>query len=157
MRYRFSTAVLLAVASGAPLCAHATLGGAPTASGSGQPSVKAARAAVQKATTAYNVNELTLASGTIVREYVASDVVFAVSWRGPFMPDLRSLFGTANFDRYTSGVVAARKSAGMVRRGPVAVGDTQLVVVSGGHMRAFAGYAYLPALLPAGVSLSEIQ
>ena len=43
----------------------------------------------------YSVQEIQLPSGTVVREYVSSGgKVFAVSWRGPVIPDLRQTLGT---------------------------------------------------------------
>jgi hypothetical protein len=153
---RSPAALMLAVfACGAPMLAYATLGGAPTSADSTGRSLRVARTAVTSAA-AHTVNEMTLASGTVVREYIANDTVFAVSWHGPFIPDLRELFGAENFDRYASGI-ATQKAGGPVRRGPVAVSDSQLVVVSNGHMRDFFGYAYVPGLLPAGVSPSDIK
>ena len=50
---------------------------------------------------------------------------------------------------------AARRARGS--RGPVSVNDASLVVHSGGHMGSFAGQAYLPEKLPAGVSGSDIK
>ena len=100
--------------------------------------------------TAYSVHTMTLPSGTLVREYVAANgVVFGVAWDGPTLPDLKSLLG-ASFDQYVA--------AGAVRRGtPLAVSGSDLVVYSGGHLRAFSGYAYLPQAVPAGVDVGVIQ
>ena len=100
----------------------------------------------------YTQHELTSASGTLVREFVApSGVVFAVAWQGPFMPDLRQLLG-ASFDTYM-------QSSNRVRSGHsrVAVTEPGLVVESTGHARAFHGRAWLPAALPAGVTLDAIK
>jgi hypothetical protein len=99
---------------------------------------------------AYSVHTMTLPSGTLVREYVAANgIVFGVAWEGPTLPDLKSLLG-ASFDQYVS--------AGAARRGtPLAVSNSNLVVYSGGHLRAFSGYAYLPQAVPAGVDVGVIQ
>jgi len=78
-------------------------------------------------------------------------MVFAVAWQGPSLPDLRQLLG-AYFDQY-AGATAARRA----RRAPVLVELPTLVVQSSGHMRAFAGKAYLPQGLPQGVVANEIQ
>ncbi|MFM9879111.1 MAG: DUF2844 domain-containing protein [Burkholderiaceae bacterium] len=100
----------------------------------------------------HTVHELQTESGTRVREYIGADgKVFAVSWRGPFLPDLQVLLGS-HFAAY----------AAMAQRNPVAsrTMDMQtptLVVHSGGRMRAFAGYAYLPRQLPTGVNLSALR
>jgi hypothetical protein len=99
---------------------------------------------------AYSVHTITLPSGTVVREYVAQNgMVFGVAWDGPTLPDLKATLGAA-FARY-----AAASPTG--RGNPLAVSADDLVVYSGGHLRAFAGHAYLPAALPAGVDASVVQ
>lgn len=100
----------------------------------------------------YTLHEIQTPTGTTVREYLSpTGTVFAVAWNGPHMPDLRQLFG-ANFARYQQ---AASAKAG--HRGPLVVDEPELVVQSGGHMRAFYGKAYLPPLIPDGVSVDEIK
>ncbi len=104
---------------------------------------------------AYTVRQTSLPNGTVVREYVSTDgTVFGIAWRGPQMPDLSELLG-GYFPQYTDGVKAARAAHG--RRGVAAVDQDTLVVRSGGHMGAFAGQAWLPQALPAGVSGQDIQ
>jgi hypothetical protein len=108
------------------------------------------------ASASYTVRETTLGNGTVVREYLTTDgTVFAITWRGPQMPDLNELLGSY-FPQYVAGVKAARAARGGAR-GPVAVDQSSLVVQSGGHMGAFSGRAWLPPALPAGVSGSDIQ
>lgn len=100
----------------------------------------------------YTVHELTLPGGTQVREYLtATQQVFAVAWSGPSIPDLQQLLGSY-FTRY----VAAAKANGRARK-PVAVEDSDLVVHTGGHFRAFSGVAYLPGRMPSGVSAEQIR
>src|SRR5258708_4554229 len=84
----------------------------------------------------------------------ADATVSGIAWRGPQMPDLSELLG-GYFPQYTDGVKAARAAHG--RRGVAAVDQDTLVVRSGGHMGAFAGQAWLPQALPAGVSGQDIQ
>ncbi len=101
----------------------------------------------------YQVERLVSASRT-VREYVApSGVVFAVSWNGVSHPDLGVLLGA-----YATPVrrVLDRQRASPGRRSRrVEAGG--VVVETWGHMRALHGRAWVPALLPAGVTLDEIQ
>jgi hypothetical protein len=100
----------------------------------------------------HTVHEIQTPSGTIVREYVSSaGTVFAVAWQGPVMPDLRQALGIY-FDRYIKAV--SGEHAGHRRR---AIREPDLVVQSNGHMRSFSGRAYLPQLLPQGVSVEEIR
>jgi hypothetical protein len=99
---------------------------------------------------AYTVHTITLASGTVVREFVSRDgIVFGVAWDGPTLPDLKATLGAA-FDRFA----AASPTRG---RGPLAVAADDLVVYSAGHLRAFSGHAYLPRALPAGVDAGVVR
>jgi hypothetical protein len=156
--------------------AYAGLGSAPMTPPAGssvstptvQPATSAtnsASAAVQRsaisgassasASASYTVRETTFGNGTVVREYLAADgSVFGLAWRGPQMPDLTDLLGTY-FPQYVAGVKTVRAKRG--GHGPVAVDQSSLVVHSGGHMGAFAGQAWLPTALPAGVSGADIQ
>ncbi|MFS2004159.1 DUF2844 domain-containing protein [Duganella sp. CT11-25] len=136
--------------------AYAALGGAPSDFG-GTPVKQAARslaAAGSDSTAAvYTVSQSTLDSGTIVREYSdAAGVVFAVSWSGPTLPDLRTLLG----DKFTAMTAAAgkRPKAG---HSQLAVEQSDVVIVSNGHMRSFAGHAWLPSALPAGFDTNTIE
>jgi len=100
----------------------------------------------------YTEYEIQVPSGTVVREYVSSaGVVFAVAWEGPSLPDLRQVLGTY-FEQY---VEAAKTQGGGA--GPRVIRQPGLVVHAGGHMRAFSGRAYIPQMLPQGVSPDEIQ
>jgi hypothetical protein len=100
----------------------------------------------------FTMHELQAPSGTTMREYVSpAGVVFGVAWDGPSMPDLRQLLGD-HYERYTAALASRR-----TRRSPVVVDLPGLVVHSSGHMRAFAGTAYLSEALPQGVSPQEIQ
>ena len=100
----------------------------------------------------FTMHELRAPSGTTVREYVSpSGTVFGVAWQGSMLPDLRQLLG-AHFDEYVAATAERR-----TRRSPVLVQLPDLVVHSSGHMRAFAGKAYIPQALPPGVAVAEIQ
>jgi len=76
-----------------------------------------------------------------------------VSWAGPVVPDLRQLLG-AQFAAY-SAALAARDHIGLHRAVRVATSD--LVVESDGHLRAYVGRAYLPAMIPIGVSAADLR
>ncbi|WP_233888735.1 DUF2844 domain-containing protein [Paraburkholderia flagellata] len=103
----------------------------------------------------YTVEELRLPGGTLVREYVnPAGIVFGVTWQGPEMPDLAQLLGTY-MDEARTGVKAFREKHGGV--GPVAVSSGGLVLQAGGHMGQYRGRAYLPAAIPASVTVEAIQ
>ncbi|WP_341319408.1 DUF2844 domain-containing protein [Paraburkholderia sp. IMGN_8] len=129
--------------------AHATLGQNASTVDSDQTRM---RAVAHTATTqsAYSVHVMTMPSGTLVREYVAPNgIVFGVAWEGPTLPDLKSMLGAA-FDQYVAATATRRGT-------PLAVSNSDLVVYSGGHLRAFSGHAYLPQAVPAGVDVGVIQ
>jgi hypothetical protein len=133
-----------------PVCASATLGGNSISTETDRVSMKASLRILPAAH--YTVHEIQTPSGTTVREYISpSGTVFAVGWQGPVMPDLKQALGSY-FDRYTAG--AAGKQAGHRH---VEVREPDLVVQSNGHMRSFSGRAYLPQLLPQGVTVEDIR
>ena len=100
----------------------------------------------------YEVHELTQPNGTVVREYVNSaGLVFAVGWEGPALPNLQRTLGTW-FDAYVSAAGANPDG-----HHHLTVRSSDLVVVSTGRMRAFAGHAWLASALPAGVSIGELN
>jgi hypothetical protein len=134
--------------------AFAALGGAAA-------SVQADQARMQgtlRTTTqaaSYSVQEIQAATGVTVREYVSSSgKVFAVAWHGPWPPQMQQLLGTY-FDQYMQAV-KAQASAHTARR-PLLIEQPGLVVESGGHMRSFSGRAYIPDMLPQGVSAEAIR
>lgn len=133
------------------LPALASLGGTADTVGSDQIKMKAATR-VAKSATNYTVQEITLASGTVVREYVAANgKVFGVAWKGPVKPDLQQLLG--QYFSTLSDTAAVKYS----NHAQLHVQKNDLVIHSSGHLRAFSGQAYLSNALPQGVTSSEIQ
>ena len=106
-------------------------------------------------TAAYTVHEIKTPTGVTVREYAsASGKVFGVAWQGPWPPDMKQVLSNY-FDTYRQASQAQASShAG---RKPLVINQPELVLESGGHMRSFNGRAYVPALLPSGVSAETIQ
>jgi hypothetical protein len=101
----------------------------------------------------YDVEEITADTGMLVREYVnRAGVVFAVTWTGPALPDLQRLLGT-HYVEYTAAL-AALSRPGLHRS--VRTMSSELVVESDGHLRAYAGRAYLRALIPPGISPADL-
>jgi hypothetical protein len=102
----------------------------------------------------YDIHEITNDSGMRVREFLNRDgIVFAVTWNGPVVPDLRSLLGTS-YDAYSQGLAALQPSG--VHRS-LRIASSNLVVESGGHLRAYSGRAYLMHLIPAGTSTADLR
>jgi hypothetical protein len=105
----------------------------------------------------HTIHEIQAASGTVVREYVSSDgKVFAVTFHGPWIPDLQQLLGT-HFEHYSRAIKAQSDANVRRARHPVMVDEPGLTVQIGGHPRAFAGRAYIPELLPAGIRVEDIR
>lgn len=135
--------------------AYASLGGSPSNFGATPLLKQGARslAAAGTSSDSYTVSQSTLDSGTVVREYSdAAGVVFAVSWNGPFLPDLRTLLGQ-HFATLRSEAGATPKAG----HSQLAIDRPDVVIVSNGHMRAFSGKAWLPDALPAGFSTDSIE
>jgi Protein of unknown function (DUF2844) len=103
---------------------------------------------------AYTVHELRTPTGIVVKEYAASGTVFAVAWQGPWRPDMRQLLGSY-FDQYEQALEA--QSNNRPGRRPVHIQLPGLVVRMAGHPRSFTGQAYVPDMLPQGMSGEEIR
>jgi Protein of unknown function (DUF2844) len=100
----------------------------------------------------YRVHEIQLPSGTWVREFAGPDgKVFAVSWNGPTIPNLRQILG----QYFESYVTAAKAAPGGHHR--LQIHRDDLVIKAGGHMRAFSGLAYLPLAVPSGLHVGDLR
>ena len=100
----------------------------------------------------YTVHEIATPNGVLVREYASpAGQVFAVTWHGPFMPNLRQVLGV-HFDELGK---AQEKSRGGL--GHASARTDKVAYVSNGRLRSFHGSAYLIHGLPSGVSLNDIQ
>jgi len=140
--------IVLAFGLGAP--AFAGLGGDVT-------SVEADRASLKgtvrmSAKAGVSMHEIQGASGVLVHEYVGPDgQVFAVTWRGPGLPDLRQMLGS-----YYPQVQQA-PSAPHYNHHHWSVRTPLVVVESSTHLRTFLGRAWAPALLPQNFSVDDIN
>lgn len=102
----------------------------------------------------YDRHQITTSNG-VVSEYVTrGGQVFAITWQGRIPPNLQQLLGN-----YFTRIQAARAAQGPRpgRHSHFSVVQSDLVFVNTGHMGAFRGIAYLPALVPEGVSVGELQ
>ena len=101
----------------------------------------------------YTVQEFN-SDSTIVREYISpSGVVFAIAWNGLVHPDLTQLLGSYGGE-YQEALEQTPREPDRRR---LLVKANQVVVEKWGHMRNLQGRAYVPALIPPGVSLDEIK
>lgn len=146
----FSLTLACVLIQGLPHPAWAALGGSADSVESDRVSMKgltrpAPAGALQK-------EVLQLPSGTVVTEYLGtSGAVYAVTWRGPVLPNLQQVLGTY-FPSYKSASLAP-----VVRHRLVKVSTPNVVIESSGKMRAFVGRAWIPALLPSGVTPADIH
>ena len=150
---RVTSAVLLALAL--PASAFASLGGAVSSVETDRVQMKSALVGIHR-TSGYSVHEMLSPTGTTIREYYgANGVVFGVAWDGEWAPDLRQLFGNY-FDQYQRSLTAARR-AGRTARSHVAIDENGLVVQAAGHAHSSYGVAYIPSLIPSGVSADVVR
>jgi Protein of unknown function (DUF2844) len=118
----------LLLAAGVPVIARAALGENAQSIEADRVHMKATLRVTDGAI--YSVHELQTLGGTLVREYAAaSGVVFAVTWQGPFLPDMQQTLGTY-FKSYSD---APRRKLG--RHAAVSIGQ----------------------LVPMGVSVEQLQ
>lgn len=137
------------------LCANATLGDAPFASGdSATADARVASYQPVKTVQGCRVAALELNNGTVVQEFVdAKGQVFALRWSGPDLPDMGMLLGPY-LAVFKASVQAARQAG--KRGGPVVVQSGGLTLVSTGAMGAFQGYAYLESQVPQGLDVQTL-
>jgi hypothetical protein len=145
--------VCVAVASLAtfvPVRAFAELGG--TVKSVEQDRARMRASIVVRQTDRYRVYEMKSDATVTVREFADADGhIFAVAWQGAFHPDYRQLLGTY-FDQLQQATKVRRP-----RRAPLTIDTPGFVFQSFGHVRALAGRAYIPRMLPAGVAVEEIR
>src|SRR5450631_740554 len=141
-----TTFVFSALLTACPVVTQAALGGTPEQFESLVPSVSATYAN-------YVMRDTTLATGTHVREYVSGKgIVFAVTWEGPFLPDLKALLG-----KHFASMVNDANRMPKAGRSRIAMSGSEVVINSGGHMRAFEGSAWLPAEFPPGFTADDVR
>jgi hypothetical protein len=141
--------ILVAVTVAAP--AFAALGGNATSVQADLVKMKGALRITSSA--AFTVHEITTSYGTVVREYVSpGDKVFAVSWRGPVIPDLSQMLGN-----YYAQYEQAASAPHLGGHRHLSIREPGLVVQSSGRMRAFVGRAWAPGLVPQNFPVSDIN
>ncbi|MGH9499674.1 MAG: DUF2844 domain-containing protein [Terriglobales bacterium] len=138
---------------GLTLPAFAALGGDVTSIHADQAHMKASIKTTEAQR--YTLHEIKTPTGNIVREFASADGrVFAVAWRGASMPPLQQILGTY-FPQFSAQAQAHH--AAHVGRGPLNIQLPGLVVQSTGHPRGYFGRAYVPGMLPPGVTANDIR
>ena len=148
-----TAAAVLTIALTSP--AFAALGGNASSVQTDQARMKATAQITMAPNGAYSVHELQSPYKTVVREFISSDGrVFGVAWQGPFIPNMQQILGTY-FQQYSAAAKEAKsKYAG---RRPMNIQQPGLVVQTSGHMRSYWGRAFVPDMVPQGVSAQEIR
>ncbi len=101
----------------------------------------------------YTVQEFE-SKANIVREYVSPcGVVFAVAWSGLSHPDLTSLLGSCD-EEYLQALPHSSREHGQRN---FLVKANRVIVEKWGYVRSVQGRAYVPALVPSGVSIDEVS
>ena len=102
----------------------------------------------------YTIHEITT-SELVVTEYASRDTVFAVAWKGRRPPNLVSLLGSY-FLEYQEAAAAAAANGSRLR-GMTRIQGSHVVVETGGHPGDIRGRAYIPSLIPSGVTKEIIE
>lgn len=138
--------------------ANAYLGGTTDTVESDAQSLGAALNASNTTTnSAYTVRTMNV-HGTLIREYISSaGSVFGVAWSGKKHPNFRALLGeyTSEFDSGLKDEASSKK----MRRGVPGhfIQTDHLVAKYSGHPGHMTGQAYVPDLIPQGVTPDEIK
>ncbi len=105
------------------------------------------------ATQRYVKHEIQVPTGQTVREFVSPQGnVFGVAWDGPSQPDLQQVLGS--YFEPMKQAVSAQQHRG---NNPITIQTSSFVFEASGHARSFHGRAYVPAMVPQGVDITEIQ
>ena len=136
-----------------PVSAFAALGGDLNSVVTDQVHLQGSLQSTQVAS--FMIHEIRPPTGVVIREYMSlTGTVFAVSWRGPWPPDMQLLLGS--YSQQYADAVRTRASSGPGRK-PLVIVQPDFIVQQSGHPRSFAGRAYLPQLLPPGVKAEDLQ
>jgi hypothetical protein len=149
--------IAAALVLGLSLPAWASLGGNVSSVESDRAQMKASVQVTQH--NGYDVHEVQAPGGTVVDEYVSPQgTVFAVSWHGQFPPPMQQILGTY-FQQYSAALQArsSQPQPKMYGHRPLDIEQPGLVVQKFGHMRAHSGRAYIPDLLPQGMTVNQIH
>jgi hypothetical protein len=101
----------------------------------------------------YEVHEIQTPAGGVIHEYVSSQgKVFAVTWRGPGLPDLAQLLGS-----YMAQLARAQSESGPhFNHHHLRIETPEVVMQSDAYLRSRSGRAWVPALFPQSLSPKDI-
>lgn len=152
MKHTFHFRILVLLVFAVPITAWAALGGNMASVQTDQVHMKATLMRAATLNPNYTVHQIQTPGGVTIKEFASpGGTVFAVAWQGPVMPDLQQVLGQY-FASYVTAAKARRSG-----HNHLTISEPGLVVSSHGHMRAFSGIAYVPSLLPTGVSPEQLH
>jgi hypothetical protein len=102
----------------------------------------------------FTVHQISTPAMTIKEYANAEGLVFALTWKGHRAPDLNALLGPYQQECVTAAQTTPRHP-GLHRFGVLRSKNVIIERVS--RLRSARGRAMVPALIPAGVNLNEIQ
>ena len=143
----FATIAVVALSVTAPHEASAALAGDVASVAADEHALAATRTVHKLAAT--ERHDLVLPSNTVVHEYLSNGVVFAITWQGPAIPDLRTLLGS-----YFSQLKP--RASGGSHHSMHLVGN-DFVVRAMGHGRSHTGQAWVPSLVPSGFNIDAVE
>ena len=146
--------VLLAYASGALAVLGQSLQATSNAATASVPASVQLQSTTAATASLYTQTSTLLDTGTRVTEYATpAGMVFAIAWQGPVLPDLGTLLGSY-FSTFKTEAERSRSQRNLGT--PLRIETSNLVVRSRGRMRNFSGNAYAPALIPAGLVMTDV-
>jgi len=132
--------------------ASATLGESADSVATDRKAISAAQG-VTKVPKNFMVQEIVSDSITI-REYISpNNIVFAIVWKGLTNPDLTQFLGSYAGEYHQALTENPRKPGRRFHQ----IKTNKLVVEQWGHMRNLQGRAFVPDLIPPGVSVDDIK
>lgn len=132
--------------------AHAALGESADSIASDRKSLSAVRGAAA-ARDGYTIQTIE-SDSTTIREYLSPfGIVFGIAWNGMSHPDLTRLLGSYAGEYQDT----LRQTSHKPGRRSLQVKTNSIVVEKWGHMRNLQGRAYVPSLIPQGVSVDDIK
>jgi hypothetical protein len=100
----------------------------------------------------YDIHEIQTPAGVVIHEYVsAQGKVFAVSWHGPGLPDLRQLLGS-----YAARLEQAQTRSPHYNHHHLRIETPDVMMQFDAYLRSRSGRAWVPALLPQSLAPKDI-
>ncbi len=97
----------------------------------------------------YSIKQYVTLSGSLVKEYYANNIVFAITWSGAKKENLYNILGKY-FTNYVNSQASTNNSSSYVD-------NDDLVVSTGGYPNKFYGKAYIKSSLPNNFNISDLD